>query len=357
MADREFLYELLNTPSPTGFEVEGQKKWAAHTRPWADDVESDSYGTVWATLRGRRDEAPTTMLEAHGDEIGFIVKHITDEGYIHIDRIGGSDRAIARSKRLHIFGDDGPVLGVIGNTAIHLRENRKNEKIPKLHKLFVDIGAESREDVEDRGIRVGHPAVYTDSVEELTENRIVGRGLDNRMGGYIIAQALALLAEDDERPTGTTYVVNSVQEEIGGNGAQMISYRLNPSIALVVDVTHATDSPGINQKKHGKVILGDGPTITHGTVNHPKVIERIEEVADAEDIPLQHESSSRYSGTDTDSIFTSRSGIPSALISLPLRYMHSTVETVDLEDAERVARLMAGFVRSLSVDDEFRVSI
>lgn len=357
MGDREFMYDLLNTPSPTGFEVEGQKRWAAHVRQWADAVESDSYGTVWATLRGRNDEAPTTMLEAHADEIGFIVKHITDEGYIHIDRIGGSDRAIARSKRIHIFGDDGPVLGLIGNTAIHLRENRKNQKVPKWHELFVDIGADSREEVEERGIRVGHPGVYTDEVEELTDDRIVGRALDNRIGGYIIAQALALLAEDDERPAGTTYAVNSVQEEIGGNGAEMISYRLRPSVALVVDVTHATDSPGINQKKHGKVELGEGPTVTHGTVNHPRVIERIEEVAEAEDIPLQHESSSRYSGTDTDSIFTSRSGIPSALISLPLRYMHSTVETADLEDIERVARLMAGFVQSLSVDDEFRVVI
>lgn len=356
-SERKFLFDLLNTPSPTGFEVKGQKKWASYIQQWADAVESDSYGTTWATLNGHADDGPSVMLEAHADEIGFMVKHITDEGYLHIDRIGGSDRAIARSKRIQIFGDEGPVLGVIGNTAIHLRPRGKDEKVPKWHDLFVDIGADSREAVEERGIRVGHPAIYTDSVEELTDHRIVGRALDNRIGGFIIARALAHLAEDDERPVGDTYAVNSVQEEIGGNGAKMVSYRLHPSVAIVVDVTHSTDSPGINQKKHGKVTLGDGPSITHGTVNHPKVVERIMQVAEEENIPLQHESSSRYSGTDTDSIFTSRSGIPSALISLPLRYMHSTVETADLRDVERCAQLMAGFVRSLSVDDDFVVEI
>lgn len=355
--DRDFLFDLLNTPSPTGFESPGQKKWADYVGRWADSVESDAYGTAWATLESRSENAPTVMLEAHADEIGFTVKHISEEGFIHIDRLGGSDRAIARAKRIHIFGDEGPVMGVIGNTAIHLRTNRKNEKVPKWHELFVDIGADSREEVEERGIRVGQPAVYTDEVAELTENRIVGRALDNRIGGFIIARALSYLADGEERPEAKTFVVNAVQEEIGHNGANMVSYRLNPSVALVVDVTHATDSPGIDQKKHGEVELGEGPSITHGTVNHPKVTERIMEVADDLDVPLQHEASSRFSGTDTDDIFKTRSGIPSALISLPIRYMHSPVETADLEDVDRVARVMAGFVRSIRVGEDFRVEI
>ncbi len=296
------------------------------------------------------------MLEAHADEIGFMVKYVTDDGFLHVDRIGGSDHAIARGRRLVILGSEGPVLGVVGNTAIHLRDRSGEEKAPRLEELFVDVGAASREEVTARGIRVGHPAVYADAVEALTERRLIGRALDNRLGGFVLAQVMKNLAAE-ERPAATVHAVNAVQEEIGGNGARMVAYRLHPDVALVLDVTHATDSPGIEKAKHGDVRLGGGPSVTHGTVNHPKVVERLIEVAEAEGIPLQHESSSRYSGTDTDVIFTTKGGIPSALVSIPMRYMHSTVETVDLGDVEHAVRLLAAFVRSLRSGDAFRAEV
>lgn len=355
-ADRSFLFELLNTPSPTGFESPGQRVWAGYVTKHADSVQSDAYGNTWATLEGSDPNAPSIMLEAHADEIGFMVKYITEKGFLHVDRIGGSDHAIARGKRVVLLGDDGPVKGVIGNTAIHLRPRGSEDKLPKMEDLFIDIGANSKEEVLERGIRVGHPAVYTESVEELTKERLIGRALDNRLGGFVIAQVMKKLAKG-KRPKATVHAVNAVQEEIGGNGARMMAYRLEPDLALVVDVTHATDSPGLNKAKYGEVLLGGGPSITHGTVNHPKVVERMMNVAKKKEIPLQHESSSRFSGTDTDVIFFTKTGIPSALTSIPMRYMHSTIETVDLKDVDHVINLMAGVVESLKAKDSFSADV
>jgi len=353
-AAQDFLFDLLDTPSPTGFETPGQRVWADYVRPFADSVENDAYGTAWATLAGTTEDAPRVMFDAHVDEIGFMVSHITDEGFIHVNRIGGSDRAIARGQRVRILGDDGAVLGVIGNTAIHLRD-RDNTSIPKVHELFVDIGASSADDVRDRGLRVGHPMVFDVAPAELTDTRITGRAIDNRLGGFIIAQALERLAE--ERPAWTVFAANSVQEEIGGHGAQMITHRLDPDAAIVFDVTHSTDSPGIDPTQHGKIEIGKGPTVTHGTSNHPELVDRVIEVAEAEDIPLQHEPSSRRTGTDTDSIFKTRSGVPSVLLSVPLRYMHSTVEIIDTEDVEQCIQLYVAITRSLQEDDAFTTEL
>ncbi len=351
--DRTFLFDLLRTPSPTGWEAPGQRLWAARARAHADRLDSDAYGNAWATQKGK---GPTVLLEAHADEIGFAIKYVTDEGFLRLDRIGGSDHAIARARRLVFLGDDGPVPGIIGNTAIHIRDRSNgDEKVPKVEELFVDVGASSREEVAALGLRVGHPAVYTDAAHLLTESRIAGRALDNRLGGFVLTQVLAQLAK--KKAKATVVALNAVQEEIGGNGARMAAYAIEPDVAVVLDVTHATDTPGIEKAKHGAVELGKGPTVTHGTVNHPAVVARLIEVAEAEGIPLQHESSSRYSGTDTDVIFTSRRGIPSALVSIPLRYMHSTVETVDVADVEATARLLAAFARSVRADDTFRTAI
>ena len=353
-AAQDFLFDLLDTPSPTGFETPGQRVWADYVRPFADSVENDAYGTAWATLAGTAEDGPRVMFDAHVDEIGFMVSHITDNGFIHVNRIGGSDRAIARGQRVRILGNDGAVLGVIGNTAIHLRD-RDNTSIPKVHELFVDIGASSADDVRDRGLRVGHPMVFDVAPAELTDTRITGRAIDNRLGGFIIAQALERLAED--RPAWTVFATNSVQEEIGGHGAQMITHRLNPDAAIVFDVTHSTDSPGIDPTQHGTIEIGKGPTVTHGTSNHPKLVDRVIEVAEAEDIPLQHEPSSRRTGTDTDSIFKTRSGVPSVLLSVPLRYMHSTVEIIDTEDVEQCIQLYVAITRSLQEDDAFTTEL
>lgn len=355
--ERAFLFELLNTPSPSGFEIEGQRVWARYVRAVADEVDNDSYGNTWATLRGTAGgDGPRLMLEAHADEIGFMVNYITDEGFLHVNRIGGSDPAVMRGRRVRVLGSQGVVHGVIGHTAIHLRD-RKDEKVPEEHEMFIDIGASDAEAVADRGVRVGHPVVFAESVEEWVPGQLTGRALDNRIGGYIIAQVVARLAAEEPRPEAEVLAVNSVQEEIGGHGAKMVAYRLQPTVAVVLDVTHATDSPGISKAKHGRVKLGGGPSLTHGTANHPLVIERLVQVAEEQDIKLQHEASSRSTGTDTDDIYISRGGIPSALVSLPMRYMHTPVETIALDDVDRVIRLLTAFARSIRTDDVFRAEL
>jgi putative aminopeptidase FrvX len=354
---RTFLFDLLNTPSPTGFELPGQRKWAAYARQVADRVENDAYGTAWATLEGSDPKAPRIMLEAHADEIGYIVKQVTKDGFLRLDRIGGSDTANARGRRLEILGSKGAVRGLIGNTAIHLRKDAADEKAPKVHELYVDIGASSEEEVREAGIRVGHPAVYVDQAELFGKSRIVARAIDNRIGGFILTQVLARLRSRPSPVGSTVYAVNAVQEEIGGNGAKMVADRLRPDVCIVLDVTHATDTPGIEVEKHGVVKLGGGPSVTHGTCNHPLVVERLLACAEKASIAIQHESSSRYSGTDTDVIFTVGSGIPSGLVSLPLRYMHSVVETADLADVEKVITLLTTFVESVGSADDFSLRL
>ena len=353
---KAFLFELLRTPSPTGFEIAGQRVWAKYVGQFADSVENDAYGTAWATLKGKSKKPRRVMIEAHADEIGFIIKHINKEGFVRIDRVGGSDTATARGRKLDFLSDKGTVRGIIGNTAIHLRKDGlADEKAPKIHELYVDVGASSDKEVREMGLRVGHPAVYADSAEEFGKDRVCGRALDNRLGGFIIAQVIARLAKN--RPAATVIAVNAVQEEIGGYGAKMAAHRLMPDVAIVLDVTHATDTPGIEHAMHGEVKLGGGPAITHGTCNHPNVMKRIMKVAAAKNIPLQHESSSRYSGTDTDVIFDVREGIPSGLISFPLRYMHSIVEMCQLSDVEKTIDLVAGFVESVVDSDHFGVKL
>lgn len=353
---KEFLFDLLNTPSPSGFETPGQRKWSAYVRPAADSVQSDAYGSAWATRQGADGESsPSVMIEAHADEIGFMVNHVSDEGFLHVTRIGGSDRATARGKRVDVLTGGGPVPGVIGNTAPHIRSTR-GEKVPELHELFVDVGAASRDNVEELGIRVGHPIVYADAVEERMPGKLTGRALDNRVGSFIIAEVLHRIAAGTRIPA-TLHAANCVQEEIGGHGAKMLAYRLRPTVAVVLDVTHATDSPGIDKTKYGEIKLGGGPTVCHGHANHVRVVERLEEVAAASEIALQHEACSLYTGTDTDDIFIARTGVPSALVSLPMRYMHSTIETVDLHVVEQTIDMLTAFVRSVQESDGFNLDL
>ncbi len=354
--DREFLFKLLETPSPTGFEMRGQQVWADWIKSYAPEVTCDSYGSTWATLPGK--SSRIIMLEAHADEIGYMIKHIDDKGFLRIDRVGGSDAATARGRRLSILGDKGPVSGIIGNTAIHLRRDEAgHEKAPAVHDLWVDVGAATAAEVAALGLRVGHPAVYQDGPLELANKRLVGRAIDNRIGGYIIAQVMKRLAAGKKKPALTLVCLNAVQEEIGGNGAMMATYRLKPDLCVCLDVTHATDTPGIDPNKFGRVNLGEGPALCHGSANHPHVVQRLIEVAEKGKLPVQHEASSRFTGTDTDKIFHSREGVPSALVSLPLRCMHSVVETAHLDDIATTIDLLTGFVLSLSEKDSFHQTL
>jgi endoglucanase len=351
---REFLEKLLFTPSPTGFESAGQKVWMNYVSQFSDELQTDAYGSAVARLHTNYD-ATTVMLEAHCDEIGMIVQHITEKGFIRVNKLGGSDPTITRAKYVDIHNKRGVVSGVVGNTAIHLQDNKNGKgKQPEWKDIYIDIGVSNREEALEY-IQIGDPITYTDDFEFLTDDVLTGRALDNRIGGFIIAMVIKRLAQHRPDLKVNVAALNSVQEEVGGFGARMMSYRLEPDLALVTDVTHATDTPGINHAEHGLIKMGKGPVVQHGGANHPSIVDFIEGVSGDSEISVQHEANSSRTGTDTDSIFYQKTGIPSALISLPLRYMHSPVETAAVDDINQLIDLMAETVLALKPDQTFTI--
>jgi putative aminopeptidase FrvX len=350
----QFLELLVNTPSPVGHETRGLRAWLDYVSPFAEETFSDAYGNSVAVLN--KGGGPRLMLAAHADEIAMSVNHVTAEGFIHVRRMGGIDPAITKAQRVTIHSRTGPVFGVVGNVAPHLTRGESEPKAPKIHELFIDIGVSSKDEAL-KLVRVGDPITLNDRFEMLRGDLAVARAFDNRIGTFAVAEALRLLQPVRDRLNVEVCAVANVQEEVGLLGARQIAYSLNPSVALVVDVTHATDYPTVDPRQHGDIHLGKGPTLTHGGCNHPAVLERIEAVAAEKGIPLQHEAMSATSGTDTDVIFWTRGGIPSGLISLPNRYMHSPVEVVNLRDLEQIPELMAGFALSIAKGEEFRVRV
>src|SRR5262245_47513107 len=350
----DFLRTLVNTPSPTGHEVRGQRVWLDYVKPLADKTYSDAYGNCVAVLN--EGGSPRLMLAAHADEIAMAVNFISDEGFIYVRRMGGIDAAITKAQRVVIHTAAGPVKGVVGNVAIHLTKQEGDPKPPKIHDLFIDVGVSTRKEAE-KLVRIGDPITLVDEFDLLRNNLAVARAFDNRIGTFAVAEALRLLRESKTKLAAEVCAVSNVQEEVGLLGARQIAYSLKPDIALVVDVTHATDYPTVSKAQHGDVKVGKGPALTHGGCNHPEVVARIESVAKAKKIPLQHEAMSSTSGTDTDAIFWTRGGIASALISLPNRYMHSPVEVVSLKDLEMIPELLSGFAASLKEGEQFKVKI
>jgi putative aminopeptidase FrvX len=349
-----FLKKLVNTPSPTGHETRGQRVWLDYVIPLAEKNFSDAYGNCVAVLN--QGSAPRLMLAAHADEIALAVNFIDEDGYLYVRKMGGVDPAITKAQRVTIHSREGAVRGVVGNVAPHLTKHDGDPKPPKIHDLFIDIGASSRKEAEQI-IRIGDPITLVDEFEELRNGLVVARAFDNRIGTWAVAEALRLLADKKRKLKAEVCAVSNVQEEVGLLGARQIAYSLKPDVALVVDVTHATDYPTVSKPQHGDIRIGKGPTITHGGCNHAEVVRRLEEVARQRKIPLQHEAMSATSGTDTDVIFWTRGGIPSALISLPNRYMHSPVEVVSLNDLEKIPELLAAFALSLASGEEFQVRI
>jgi endoglucanase len=349
-----FLKTLVNTPSPVGHETRGQRVWLDYAKKFADETFSDTYGNCVATLN--KGGGPRIMLAAHADEIAMAVNYIDDNGFIYVRRMGGVDAAITKAQRVAIHTRNGAVKGVVGNVAPHLTKVDGDPKPPKIHDLFIDIGVSSRKEAE-KFVRVGDPITLTDGFDILRGDLVVARAFDNRIGTFAVAETLRLLKESKVKLHAEVCAVSNVQEEVGLLGARQIAYSLKPDIALVVDVTHATDYPTVSKAQHGDVKIGKGPAITHGGCNHPEVVKRIEEIAAKKKIPLQHEAMSASSGTDTDVIFWTRGGIASALISLPNRYMHSPVEVVSLKDLERIPELMAAFVQSVKNGESFKVKI
>ncbi|HCD53072.1 MAG TPA: M42 family peptidase [Balneolaceae bacterium] len=353
-APKLFLEELLMTPSPTGYEKPGVVVWKNYVDQFADKVMTDAYGSCAAKIETSNDVA-TVLLEAHSDEIGMVVQHITEQGFIYINKLGGSDSTIARAKKVYIHNKNGRVVGVTGNTAIHLQDAKNGGgKQPAWKDIYVDIGVSSKEEALDL-VQVGDPITYASDSEYLNDEILTGRALDNRIGGYIIAEALRRLSTMKSKLKVNVMALNAVQEEVGGFGARMMSYRFMPDVAIVTDVTHATDTPGIDQKENGTVLLGKGPTIQHGGANHPRLVEFIETICADKEIDIQHEATSVRTGTDTDSIFYQQTGIPSALISLPLRYMHSPVELCNMNDVEDLITIMVETVLAMRPDQTFSV--
>src|SRR5215467_1087030 len=350
----DFLRRLINTPSPVGHEARGQRVWLDYAAQFADETTSDTYGNCVAILN--KGGSPRLMLAGHADEIAMVVNYINDDGYIYVRRMGGVDAAITKAQRVIIHTRNGSVKGVVGNVAPHLMKEEKEPKVPKIHDLFIDIGVSSRKDAE-KLVRVGDPITLVDEFDLLRNDLAVARAFDNRIGTFAVAEALRLLKGAKGKLEAEVCAVSNVQEEVGLLGARQIAYSLKPDIAVVVDVTHATDYPNVSKAQHGDVKVGKGPALTHGGCNHSEVVARLETVARSKKIPLQHEAMSATSGTDTDVIFWTRGGIASALISLPNRYMHSPVEVVSLKDLEMIPELLAGFAASLKQGEQFKVKI
>lgn len=346
----KFLEKYLNNPSPTGFESEGQKLWLDYMKPYVDDYIVDNYGSVAGIINpGQKYKV---VIEAHADEISWFVHYITKDGFIYLMRNGGSDHMIAPSKRVNIHTDKGIVKAVFGWPAIHMRKGK--EETPSLKNIFLDCGCKTKEEVEALGIHVGCVATFEDEFMILNKNKYVGRALDNRMGGFMIAETARLLKESKTKLPFTLYVVNSVQEEIGLRGAQMIAERIKPDVALVTDVCHDTNTPMVSKIENGDLKSGDGPVLTYGPAVQNNFLKQIISTAEKKKIPFQRAVVSRSTGTDTDAFAYSNEGVTSALISLPLRYMHTTVEMVHKDDVENSIRMLIETVKSIKNGQDFR---
>lgn len=338
-ASWEFLKAYLNNPSPTGFEYPGQKLWLDYVRPFTDTTMTDPYGTAVGIIN------PTAtfkvVIEAHADEISWFVNYITPDGLIYLKRNGGVDHLIAPSMRVWIHGKKGPVKAVFGWPAIHTRLATADKEVtPKVENLFLDCGARSKAEVEDLGIHIGAVVTYVDGYEELAYGNLIARAFDNRIGGFMIAEVARLLHENKKKLPFALYVVNAVQEEIGLRGAEMIARRIKPDVAIITDVTHDTSTPMISKIVQGDTTTGKGPSLTYGPAVHNKLLDLVQDVAAKNKIPVQLHAVSRSTGTDTDSFAYANDGCPSVLISIPLRYMHTTVEMLHRDDVEKTIQLM-----------------
>lgn len=346
-----FLKDYLNNPSPTGFESAGQKMWLNYIKPYIDEHYVDTYGTVVGIVNP---QAPyKVVIEAHADEISWFVHYITKDGFIYLRRNGGSDHQIAPSKRVNIFTDKGIVKGVFGWPAIHVRDAAK-EETPTLKNIFLDLGCKSDKEVEELGVHVGCVVTYDDEFMVLNDRYFVGRALDNRVGGFMIAEVARLLKESKTKLPFGLYIVNAVQEEVGLNGATMIAHKIKPNAAIITDVCHDTQTPMMNKITSGDLACGKGPVLSYGPAVQNNLLKVIIDAANKNKIDFQRQAASRVTGTDTDAFAYSNDGVASVLISLPLRYMHTTVESVHKDDVENVIKLIIASLKNIKNNHDFR---
>jgi putative aminopeptidase FrvX len=346
-----FLEKYLKCISPTGHESAGQKEWLRYIKPYVDEIKLDHYGTAYGIINP--DKPFKVVIEAHADEIGWLVSYITDDGFIYVIKNGGSDHLIAPAKRVNIQTKNGYVRGVFGWPAIHTRRSKEEKITPNEDNLFIDIGAKNKEEVLETGVHVGCPVTFDDEFEILNNKYFVGRALDNRLGGFCIAETARMIHEQKIDLPYSLYIVNSVQEEIGLRGAQMIVNTIKPNVAIITDVTHDTKTPLVNAKKYGEIKCGSGPSLTYAPAVHNLLLDLIISAAEDHSIPFQRDVASRGTGTDTDAFAYTTGGVPSALISIPLRYMHTTVEMAAKEDVENVVQLFIQSLKKIRVEQNW----
>lgn len=346
-----FLKRLLDAPGPSGFEMAPGRVWRAEAETFAQDVRVDVHGNSMASVSGGAGR-PSVMLAGHIDEIGVMVTHIDENGFLYIAGIGGWDPQVLVGQRIRLLGRDGDVLGVVGKKPIHLMKADEREKASKVADLWVDVGAADRDAAAARGLRVGDAGVIDSSLVELGGDLIASRSIDNRIGAYVVLETIRLLATDP--PPARVTAVATTQEEIGhsGGGARSSAFALEPDVAIVVDVTFSTDAPGLEKKELGEHALGAGPVLARGSAAHPVVFDRLVAAAERASIPFSIAASPGRTSTDADNIFLTRAGVPTGLVSVPNRYMHSPNEIVSTRDLDHAARLIAAFIRELDPDSD-----
>jgi endoglucanase len=339
----DLLRALLTAPGPSGYETAPARAWREAAGRFAE-VSADTLGSSVARVAGTGD-GPLLAVVGHIDEIGLIVTHVSDEGFLHFIGVGGWDAQVLVGQRVEVVTREGRMPGVIGKKPIHLLQEEERKKVAEIKDLQIDVGAKDGDEAREK-VRIGDVAVIAAEPVELPNRRLASRSLDNRLGAYVALEAARLVAESGGAP-GEVVAVAPVQEEITFAGSRTTAFALDPAVAVVVDVTHATDAPGIEERELGKHPLGSGPVIERGSIISPRVFERLHAAAEAEGIPFTVAASARHTGTDADAIHISRAGVPTGVVSVPLRYMHSPVETVQLDDVEAAARLIAAFARGL----------
>lgn len=341
----DFLTALLTAAGPSGHESGPAAVWREACSAFADEVRADHVGSSMARVRGT-DDGPTLAVIGHIDEIGIHVTHIDDDGYLRFGEVGGWDPVILVGQRVRIATREGSVVGVIGRKPIHLLKGADREKVPPIKDLHIDIGAK---DADEAGklVRIGDVGVIDAEPVMLQGERLVSRALDNRIGSFVAAETARLVAEAGRAP-GDVLALAVAQEETTFAGSRTSAFALEPDLAVVVDVTHATDQPGVDLGPITKHPLDSGPVIARGTLLHPRVSELLYETAEQEGIPFTVESLGRMTGTDADAVHISRSGVPTGIVSVPLRYMHSPVELASVPDIEAAAKLIAAFARRLT---------
>ena len=343
----QFLKQLLATPGPSGDEGVVARVWRDEAKSFADEVTADVRGSSFALLKGG---APRVLLAGHIDEIGLMVNYIDDEGYLWFSGIGGWDSQVLVGQRVRLVGKQGDVIGVIGKKPIHLMDHDDRSKVSKITDLWIDIGARSRVEANER-VRIGTVGVLDAPLYDFPNGRLVSRSIDNRVGAFTVLQALRLLAQN--KPAATVVAVATAQEEITFAGARTAAFNFDPQVAIAVDVTFATDHPSANKHENGEIKLGGGPVFSRGAANSPVIFDMLIETAEREGIPYGVQASPHSTGTDADEIHIVRSGIATGVVSIPNRYMHSPNEMIDLADLDHAARLIAAFVRSLTPEMDF----